>query len=173
MPHLLVVTGIIVWSAVTVSRLTRRFWPVRRGIPPLMRAEFIFGGASLLLLAAAGPAHLAREAVTGCLCAAIVCGLLAAGTTAWGRYRNGMPVARRPRSKIPGSHVYIWVDAMCAVVAALAPPLAFPPAGSALPAAMGAIAGAGGVGLVAGITQSVRLRRHNRAASRASLRTSP
>jgi hypothetical protein len=71
-----------------------------------------------------------RSARAGrCRTAAIVCGLLSAGTTAWRQYRNGMPVARRPRSRIPGSHVYIWVEAMCAVVGALAPPLASSAAG--------------------------------------------
>jgi hypothetical protein len=171
--HLLVITGIIVWGAATVSRLTRRFWPVRRGIAPLMRVELIFGGASLLLLAAAGRADVAWEGVTGCMSAAIACGLLAAGTTAWHRYRDGMAVVRRGRRRIPASHVYIWVDATGAVVAALAAPLASRPPGSAFAGVIGAFAGAGAAGMVAGISQSVRLRRHNRAASRASLRTTP
>jgi hypothetical protein len=136
--NLLVITGIIVWSAATVSRLTGQLWPVRRGIPPLMRAELIFGGASLLLLAAAGAAHLATEAATGCLSLALTSGLLAAGTTAWRRYRNGMPVVRLRRSRIPASHVYIWVDTKCAV-AALAPPLVVAPSGSTLAGAIGAV----------------------------------
>jgi hypothetical protein len=171
--NLLVISGSIVWSAAIVSRLTRSFWPVRRGIPPLMGAEFIFGGAALLLLAAAGPARLARDAVAGCLSAAIICGLLAAGLAAWRRYRSGMPVVRLRRSRIPASHVYIWVDVMCAVAAALAPALVVPSAGSALAGAIGAVSGAGTAGLVTGIRQSVRLRQHNRAVSRASLRATP
>ena len=98
--------------------------------------------------------HLARRvwpgnAVTGCLSAAITCGLLAVGTTAWRRYRNRMPVVRRVRSRIAASHVYIWVDAMCAVVAALAPPP------GSLAGAIGAVTGAGVAGLVTGISQSV------------------
>jgi hypothetical protein len=169
--NLLVISGSIVWSAATVSRLTRSFWPVRRRIPPLMRAELIFGGAALLLLAAAGAARLARVAVAGCLSAVIICGLLAAGMAAWRRYRNGMPVVRLRRNRIPASHVYIWVDVMCAVAAALAPPLVVPSAGSALAGAIGAVTGAGAAGLVAGIRQSVRLHQHYRAASPASLRT--
>ena len=167
MLNLLVISGSIIWSAAIVSRLTRSFWPVRRVIPPLMRAELTFGGAALLLLAAASPARLARDAVAGCLSAAIICGLLAEGMTAWRRYRNGIPVVRLRRSRIPASHVYIWVDVMCAVAAAFAPPLVVPSAGSALAGAIGAVTGAGTAGLVTGIRQSVRLRRHNRAASRA------
>jgi hypothetical protein len=163
--NLLVIFGSIVWSAATVSRLTRQFWPVRRGIPPLMSAELICGGVALLLLAAGGLVRAAMEAVVGCLCAAITCGLLAAGRAEWRRYRNGMPLVRRRRSRIPASHVYIWVDVICAVGAALAPPLVVPSAGSALAGAIGAVTGAGAVGLVTGIRQSVRLRRHNHAAS--------
>ena len=171
MLNLLVISGSIVWSAATVSRLTRRFWPLQRGIPPLMRAELICGGAALLMLAAAGPARPAMEAVAGCLCAAITCGLLAAGRAAWRRYRNGMPVRLR-RSRIPASHVYIWVDVICGV-AALAPPLVVPLPGSTLAGAIGAVTGAGLAGLVTGMSQSVRLRAHNRAASPSSLQTTP
>ena len=170
---LLVISGSIVWGAATVSRLTRRLWPVRCGISRLMRAELICGGAALLLLAAAGPTRPVMEAVTCCLCAAITCGLLAAGTAAWRRYRNGMPVVRLRRSRISDSHVYVWVEVICGVAAALAPPLVVASAGSALAGAIGAVSGAGAAGLVAGIRQSVRLRQHNRAASRASLRATP
>jgi hypothetical protein len=142
-------------------------------MPPLMRGELICGGAALLLLAAAGPVRPAREAVAACLCAAITCGLLAAGRAAWRRYRNGTPVVRLRRPRIPASHVYIWVDVICAVAAALAPPLVVPSAGSALAGAIGAVTGAGAAGLVTGIRQSVRLRQHNRVASPAGLRTTP
>lgn len=173
MLNLLVIFGSIAWGAATVSRLVRSIWPVRRVIPPLMRAELIFGGAALLLLVAAGPARLARDAVAGCLSAAIICGLLAAGLGAWRRYRNGMPVVLLRRGRIPASHVYIWVDVMCVEAAALALPLVVPSAGSALAGAIGAGTGAGTVGLLTGIRQSGRLRQHHREASRASLRATP
>jgi hypothetical protein len=75
--------------------------------------------------------------------------------------------------RIPASHVYIWVDVMCGVAAAVAPPLALPPASSALADVIGAAAGAGTAGLVTGIRQSVRLRRHNRAALPARFRATP
>jgi hypothetical protein len=84
-----------------------------------------------------------------------------------------MPVVFLRRGRIPASHVYIWVDVMCGVGAALAPPLVVPSAGSALAGAIGAVTGAGTVGLVTGIRQSVRLRQHNRAASPATLRATP
>jgi hypothetical protein len=171
--NLLLITGIIVWCAVAVSRLTRRIWPVRRVIPPLMRAELMLGVASLLLLVAAGPAHLPRDAATGFLSAAMSCGLLAAGTTAWRRYRNAMPVVRLRRSSIPASHLYIWVDTLCASVAAIAPPLLLAVPGSALADAIGGFTGAGVIGLIAGIKQRAQLRRRNRADTRASLRTAP
>jgi hypothetical protein len=166
-PHLLLVGGIVVWSTVMASRLTRRLWPVWRGIPALMRAEFVAGGLSLVLLAAAGRAHLATEAGAVCLCAAFACGLLAGGVAARRRYRDGLPVVRRSRGKIPASHVYIWVDAICGVVAAAAPPMIVSPSSSRLSVAIGAVIGGGAVAVVTAVKQSARLRGHNRMVSSA------
>jgi hypothetical protein len=171
--HSLVDTGIVVWGAVMVCQLTRRFWPARRRIPPLMRAELIFGGASLLLLAVGWPAHQAEDLAGGCLAAAIGCGLLAAGTAAWLRHRNGMAVIRRSRSRIPASHVYIWVDLLAAMVAAVAAPWTVSPPDYRPADMIGAVTGAGTAGLVASIRQSNRLRQHNRAESTFQSNTLP
>jgi hypothetical protein len=169
----LVGAGIVVWGAVMVCQLTRRFWPVGRRIPLLMRAELIFGGASLLLLAVGWPAHQAEDLVGGCLAAAIGCGLLAAGPEAWRRHRNGLPVLRRSRSRIPASHVYIWVDLLAAMMAAVAAPWTVSPPGSRPADMIGAVTGAGTAGLVASIRQSNRLRQHNRAESTVGPKTLP
>jgi hypothetical protein len=104
------------WACLATTSGVRALWPVRRGLGKLRRAELASGLTGLVVLAAVGQHGLAGYGATGCFIGALLCAISAGFIAA----RSRRSLFRYRRGRLPGSHLYLWVDALAAAVTAAA-----------------------------------------------------
>lgn len=145
---MLVVLGEVL-APLTVMLTVRRLWPVRRSVPRLLLAGLVLDLAALLLWITLRRDNAAIDAAWACLAATTAC-LLGHGVRS--RPRQGRPWFRWTR--LPGSYVLIWTDAVAAGASVAA--IAHATGGSS-----GAIATSTTSPLIVAVLTSVKLWRHN------------
>ena len=102
----------IAWACLATTWGVRALWPVRRGLGMLRRAELASGLTGLVVLAAVGQHGPAGYVATGCFIGALLCAISAGFIAA----RSRRSLFRYRRGRLPGSHLYLWLDALAAAV---------------------------------------------------------